>query len=80
MGHSACAEAAVIGIDDKVKGQAIFAYVSVVKDIEIDEAITINSLKAEVKKRIGSLAVPDYIVITSYLPKVLLYLFCLMKW
>lgn len=70
VGHSACAEAAVIGIDDKVKGQAIFAYVSVIKDIEIDENQVINNLKQEVRKRIGGLAVPDYIVITPYLPKV----------
>jgi acetyl-CoA synthetase len=70
VGHGGCAEAACIGVDDDVKGQALWAYVTVRATCPFeDDEDAINCLKAEVKKRIGSIAVPDFIVLTPSLPK-----------
>jgi len=63
-----CAEAAVVDIDDEIKGSAIVAYCILNDGVTESEKI-ISELKAMVKSEIGSLAVPDEIIIVSSLPK-----------
>lgn len=66
--HPLVAEAACVGRTHDVKGQAVFAFVSLKEGIAIhDELIT--ELKAHVALKIGSLARPDDIFLTDELPK-----------
>jgi len=64
----ACAEAAVVGIPDEVRGQGIFAYVTLRNGFTESEEI-VNQLRLSVRKHIGGIAVPDYIILTPSLPK-----------
>jgi len=66
--YAACSEAAVVGIPDEVKGQGIFAYCTLKHGFEETPQI-IEQLRYEVRKHIGGIAVPDYIIITPSLPK-----------
>lgn len=65
--HPACAEAAVIAIPDDVKGQAVLAY-CLLRQEKPDATVT-DELKLEVRKHIGGIAVPDYIILAQGLPK-----------
>ncbi|MGA1249181.1 MAG: acetate--CoA ligase [Candidatus Kapaibacteriota bacterium] len=69
VSHPAIAEAAVVARPDEIKGNALVAFVTVMKDREID----LNALKLELKdhvaKEIGSIAKPDEIRFTEGLPK-----------
>jgi acetyl-CoA synthetase len=66
--HDKCAEAAVIGVPHPVKGESIYAYVTV-----LDDAQPSPKLHAElvnlVKNQIGSFAAPDVIHWAPGLPK-----------
>ncbi|WIA34698.1 hypothetical protein OEZ86_013011 [Tetradesmus obliquus] len=66
--HDLCAEAAVIGVPHAVKGESIYAYVTL-----LDEATPTAKLHAElvnlVKTQIGSFAAPDVIHWAPGLPK-----------
>ena len=66
--HPQVMEAAVTGFPHAIKGQGIYAYVVISRGINISEHI-IESIKACVKKNIGSIAVPDKIQIVKDLPK-----------
>ncbi|TGE39060.1 acetate--CoA ligase [Desulfosporosinus fructosivorans] len=66
--HPSVAEAACVGKTHEVKGQAVFAFVSLKEGIVIRDEL-IDELKAHVVLKIGSLARPDDIFLTAELPK-----------
>lgn len=66
--HPAVAEAACVGRTHEVKGQAVFAFVSLKEGITIHDEL-VSELKAHVVVKIGSLARPDDIFLTAELPK-----------
>jgi acetyl-CoA synthetase len=66
--HPAVAEAAVVGRDDAVTGQAIAAFVTLRDGFQGDEAL-ITELRGHVATLIGAIAKPASIVITPDLPK-----------
>jgi len=67
VSHPNVAEAAAIGRNDEIKGQAIAVFVTLSKG-EPDEKLR-EELKQHVRKEIGALAVPDDIRFTNALPK-----------
>jgi acetyl-CoA synthetase len=66
--HTAVAEAAVIGRNHEVKGQAICAFVTLKEGLEANEALK-DKLMKHVAEKIGAIARPDEILFTSELPK-----------
>lgn len=66
--HPAVAEAAVVGRADEVTGEAIAAFVTLRDGFHGDDAL-IADLRNHVAKKIGSIAKPKSIVLTSDLPK-----------
>ncbi|WP_088228182.1 acetate--CoA ligase [Desulfosporosinus sp. FKB] len=66
--HPSVAEAACVGKTHEIKGQSVFAFVSIKEGIEIGDQL-INELKSHVVLKIGSLARPDDIFLTAELPK-----------
>ncbi len=66
--HDAVAEAAVIGYPHDLKGQGIYAYVTLMKGCEPSEVLH-NELLALVGKEIGSFAKPEMIQWAPGLPK-----------
>jgi acetyl-CoA synthetase len=70
VAHEAVAEAAVVGFPHDIKGQGIYAYVIVTPDYESRApAELVELLRAQVRKEIGAIAVPDRIQIALGLPK-----------
>ena len=68
VAHSAVAEAAVVGYPHDVKGQGIYAYVTLVAGREGDEALR-GELVRWVRKEIGPIASPDLLQWAPGLPK-----------
>src|SRR5687767_2433902 len=68
VGHSKVAEAAVVGMPHEIKGQAIYAFVTLNAGEEGDDA-TRKELIAEVRREIGGMASPETIHFTPTLPK-----------
>ncbi len=68
VAHEAVAEAAVVGFPHDIKGQGIYAYVTLVADVEPTEALR-KELIAWVRKEIGPIAAPDVIQWAPGLPK-----------
>ncbi|KAG2494997.1 hypothetical protein HYH03_006930 [Edaphochlamys debaryana] len=66
--HADCAEAAVIGVDHPLKGQAIYAFVTLVGSSHQSEGMR-KLLMDHVRKSIGPFAVPDVIHWAPALPK-----------
>jgi len=66
--HDSVAEAAVVGFPHEIKGQGIYAYVTVMANIEPTTALR-DELVALVRKEIGPIATPDVIQWTLGLPK-----------
>ncbi|HZU12069.1 MAG TPA: acetate--CoA ligase [Chloroflexota bacterium] len=62
------AEAAVVGLDDVIKGQSIAAFVTLKPGVEADEQER-TKLKQHVVKKIGAIARPEQIIFTADLPK-----------
>jgi acetyl-CoA synthetase len=62
------AEAAVVGYPHDIKGQAIYAYVTLVAGEEGGDELR-QELKQQVRKEIGALAAPEKIHFTPALPK-----------
>jgi acetyl-CoA synthetase len=62
------AEAAVVGFPHDIKGQGIYAYVTLMTGVEPSDAL-LKSIKQAVRKHIGPHASPDKIHFTSALPK-----------
>jgi acetyl-CoA synthetase len=66
--HSKVAEAAVVGYPHDIKGQGIYAYVTLMEGIEDSDELK-SELKNWVRQEIGSLAAPDHIHFAPSLPK-----------
>jgi acetyl-CoA synthetase len=66
--HESVAEAAVVGYPHDIKGQGIYAYVTLVNGIEPTSALQ-QELIALVRKEIGAIATPDIIQWAPALPK-----------
>ncbi len=66
--HPKVAEAAVVGFPHEIKGQGIYAYVTLVKGAEPSEALR-QELIELVRKEIGPIARPDVIQWAPGLPK-----------
>jgi acetyl-CoA synthetase len=66
--HSDISEAAVVGMPHEIKGQGIYAYVSLMAGIEGTESLK-NDLVALVRKEIGPIATVDKIQFAQGLPK-----------
>jgi len=65
---SGVAEAAVVGFPHDIKGQGIYAFVTLMTGVEEDEEVNVGILES-VKKDIGPHAKPDKIQYTPALPK-----------
>jgi acetyl-CoA synthetase len=66
--HKQVAEAAVIGKNHEIKGQAIAAFVTVKAGVASTKELQ-DELKQHVAKKIGALARPDDIIFSAELPK-----------
>ncbi len=66
--HEAVAEAAVVGYPHEIKGQGIYAYVTLMAGIEPSEELR-KELVQTVRKEIGPIASPDVIQWAPGLPK-----------
>ena len=66
--HPAVAEAAVVGYPHAVKGQGIYAYVTLMAGLQ-PAAATAGEIKQAVRRQIGPHAAPDRIQFTPALPK-----------
>ena len=68
VSHVKVAEAAVVGCPHDIKGQGIYAYVTLMESVEIEDGLS-QDLKLWVRKEIGPIAIPDYIQLAPRLPK-----------
>ncbi|XP_062225540.1 acetyl-coenzyme A synthetase, chloroplastic/glyoxysomal-like [Phragmites australis] len=68
VSHLKCAEAAVVGIDHEVKGQGIYAFVTLVDGVPYSDDLR-KSLIMTVRSQIGAFAAPDKIHWAPGLPK-----------
>ena len=66
--HAKVAEAAVVGFDHPIKGQAIYAFVTLMVGEEFNDELN-HELKQFVSKEIGSIARPELIQNAPGLPK-----------
>ncbi|KAG0489423.1 hypothetical protein HPP92_008234 [Vanilla planifolia] len=68
VSHPQCAEAAVVGVEHEVKGQGIYAFVTLVGSVPYSEELRKN-LILTVRNQIGAFAAPDRIHWAPGLPK-----------
>ena len=68
VSHEAVSEAAVVGYPHAIKGQGIYAYVTLMNNAEPSEALR-TELARHVRKEIGAIAAPDVIQWAPGLPK-----------
>jgi acetyl-CoA synthetase len=68
VAHAKVAEAAVVGCPHDIKGQGIYAYVTLVVDAEPTESLR-RELREWVRREIGPIATPDFIQWAPGLPK-----------
>ncbi|MEI6858280.1 MAG: acetate--CoA ligase [Shewanella sp.] len=68
VSHKSVAEAAVVGYPHDIKGQGIYAYVTLTKGMAESEELR-QDLRKWVRKEIGALATPDLIQWAGGLPK-----------
>ena len=68
VAHEAVSEAAVVGYPHPVKGQGIYAYVTLMKGVEPSEELR-KELEVWVRREIGPIAKPDLIQWAPGLPK-----------
>ena len=66
--HDAVAESAVVGYPHEIKGQGIYAYVTLMAGVDPDEGIRLELVQL-VRKEIGAIASPDVIQWAPGLPK-----------
>jgi len=66
--HEAVAEAAIVGYPHEIKGQGIYAYVTLVQGVEPSEELR-KELVNHVREEIGPIATPDVIQWAPGLPK-----------
>ena len=68
VAHESVAEAAVVGYPHDIKGQGIYAYVTLIKGVEPSDELR-SELQNWVRKEIGPIAKPDLIQWAPGLPK-----------
>jgi len=68
VSHPAVAEAAVVGMPHAIKGQSIFAYVTLMSNAEESDELIIE-LRKHVRAEIGPIATPEVIMWAPGLPK-----------
>ena len=68
VSHDLVTEAAVVGFPHSIKGQGIYAYVTLAADAASGDA-TKEQLIRHVRQRIGPIAKPDFIQFAAALPK-----------
>ena len=68
VSHPKVAEAAVVGMPHDIKGQAIYAYVTLKAGVAKTDELK-KELVAHVRKEIGPIATPDKIQFADGLPK-----------
>ena len=66
--HPSVAEAAVVGYPHDIKGQGVYAYVTLMAGVEADDN-TFSEIKMKVRELIGPHVSPDKIQFTPALPK-----------
>ena len=66
--HEAVSEAAVVGYPHDIKGQGIYAYVTLMHDVSANDELQAELVK-HVRKEIGPIATPDVIQWAPGLPK-----------
>ena len=69
VSHKYVAEAACIGVPDKVKGEVAKLFVTLKQGVEEDETELVNELKNHVRKVLGPIVVIRGIDFTDKLPK-----------
>lgn len=68
ISHHSVAEAGVVGIPHELKGQCVYAFVTLKHNSQTNDEL-INELKECVKEEISPIAKPDFIQIVNDLPK-----------
>ena len=68
VAHDSVSEAAVVGFPHDVKGQGIYAYVTLMQGVEATDGLR-KALVAHVRQEIGPIASPDVIQFAPGLPK-----------
>jgi acetyl-CoA synthetase len=68
VSHPKVAEAAVVGYPHDIKGQGIYAYVTLIAGEAHGDALE-HELRLHVRKEIGPIATPDHLHFTAGLPK-----------
>ena len=68
VSHHKVAEAAVVGISHDIKGQGIYAFVTVKDGVEVSDNLS-KELVTHVRQEIGPIATPDKIQFAEALPK-----------
>ncbi|MCP5351244.1 MAG: acetyl-coenzyme A synthetase, partial [Oceanospirillaceae bacterium] len=68
VAHPLVAEAAVVGFPHDIKGQGIYAYVSLIVGAQLPDNFT-DELRKWVRSEIGAIAAPDVIQCSPGLPK-----------
>ena len=67
--HNSVAEAAVVGYPHNIKGEGIYAYVTLMVGDDTDQEALLGELLSLVRKEIGPIAKPDLIQFAPGLPK-----------
>ena len=68
VSHPKVAEAAVVGFPHDIKGQGIYAYVTLIAG-EVESDALLKELVAHVRREIGPIASPDFLQWATALPK-----------
>ncbi|GMN14754.1 acetate--CoA ligase [Altererythrobacter sp. MTPC7] len=68
VAHDSVAEAAVVGMPHDIKGQGIYAYVTLIAGVDESEDLR-EELRQWVRKEIGPIATPDALQFAPALPK-----------
>jgi acetyl-CoA synthetase len=68
VAHEKVAEAAVVGMPHPVKGQAIYAFITLKKGVEESDDLK-KELRTHVRKEIGPIASPEVLQFSAGLPK-----------
>ena len=68
VAHPQVAESAVVGYPHDIKGQGIYAYVTLVEGVEATDAL-VGELRQWTRKEIGPIATPDLLQWAPQLPK-----------
>ena len=68
VAHPKVAEAAVVGYPHDIKGQGIYAYVTLIVDAVANDALAAE-LRQWTRKQIGAIATPDLLQWAPQLPK-----------